>query len=203
MNEAKIRLSTEEAALITNAAIILTKNEIINKVYQLFGRLSEKQRQQLELLFIPNEVKKISPKIAKGENYKGLPWLMLDYPRLFAKENMLAIRTMFWWGNYLSTTLLLSGSFKKSIQENCIIYYERLCAEYFYICIEEHPWDHHFDEANYQAIAQLSQLQFQQLVLEKSFLKISAKLNLEEWDNAEDLLMKQYETLLRLINHSK
>ena len=51
-----------------------------------------------------------TPKIAKGENYLQLPYVLLDYPRCFDKENIFAIRTMFWWGNFFSITLHLSGS---------------------------------------------------------------------------------------------
>ena len=51
-----------------------------------------------------------SAKISKGENM-GLPWVMLDYPRLFGQEDVLAIRTMFWWGHCFSVTLHLKGRY--------------------------------------------------------------------------------------------
>ena len=41
MNPAKIRLSEHELQLIQNADLLLTKNKIIGKVYDLFGELSE------------------------------------------------------------------------------------------------------------------------------------------------------------------
>ena len=202
MNEAKIRLSIEEATLIKNAAIILTKNEIINKVYQLLGALSSLQRLASDKTLIPTEAKVLAPKIARGENYKGLPWLMLDYPRLFHKENTLAIRTMFWWGNYFSTTLLLSGVYKKMYEKTICQSYEMLNQKHFYICTNEHPWDHHFDDLNYVKTSQVDKKHFEQLVMEKSFLKLSAKTNLSDWDNATELLMRQYESILLMMQIS-
>jgi len=54
----------------------------------------------------------VSPKISRGENYLGLPYLVLDYPRLFRPDAVLAIRTFFWWGHFFSSTLQLSGGYK-------------------------------------------------------------------------------------------
>ena len=56
-----------------------------------------------------------SPKISKGENYRGLPYVMLDYPRLFGREEVLAIRTFFWWGHGFSVTLHLKGGYRERI----------------------------------------------------------------------------------------
>ena len=56
-----------------------------------------------------DQVWQISPKISKGEAYRGLPWLMLDYPRYFGKEGHLSIRVFFWWGNFIAIYLHSSG----------------------------------------------------------------------------------------------
>ncbi|MBS1654980.1 MAG: hypothetical protein JSU05_09055, partial [Bacteroidetes bacterium] len=79
MNEAKIRLSAHELELIQNAEWILTKNTILEKVKLLFEQLQEPFLQELKkLTTLPEEVAAPSPKISKGENYKGLPYLVLD-----------------------------------------------------------------------------------------------------------------------------
>src|SRR5687767_11488510 len=114
MNETKIQFSNSEAEMMYNAEIILTKNRILEKVRLLFESLQEefvgfssRQPNQQALFDIP-------PKISKGENYEGLPYLILDYPRFFKPDNIFAVRTMFWWGNFFSTTLHLSGLQKAS-----------------------------------------------------------------------------------------
>ena len=108
MDTPKIRLSKEEEALINRTDWILTKNHILQKVKQLFSNLQSRQHLILQgMLSLQPEIVNSSPKISKGENYKGLPWLVLDYPRLFEKESFFAIRTLFWWGNFFSTTLHL------------------------------------------------------------------------------------------------
>src|SRR5438105_15186190 len=122
MDRAKIRLSSKEMELVTNADWILTKNTIIEKTKILFGELQEVMTSTFNPV-AANDYTRVPPKISKGENYRGLPYLILDYPRLFEKENILAIRTMFWWGNFFSITLHLAGSYKKQHEEKCIQVY--------------------------------------------------------------------------------
>ena len=86
-----------------------------------------KQSQRLLLQLILHCRKKSlnsSPKISKGENYKGLPWLVLDYPRYFNKEDIFAIRTLFWWGNFFSITLHISGKYKMRYEKKIIDSFE-------------------------------------------------------------------------------
>ena len=98
MNPAKIRLSPNEMELVTNADWILTKNGIMRKAWHLLEGLQEYQKNLVSTYQkeLPSEALRIPAKISKGENYRGLPYLVLDYPRFFEKENAFAIRTMFW-----------------------------------------------------------------------------------------------------------
>src|SRR5688572_25425075 len=116
MSEAKIRLSAKEAELIGNAEIILTKNAILRKVNELLAVLQQEQRNLImaSAATLPIGVVRSSPKISRGENYKGLPYQVLDHPRVFEQENIAAVRTMFLWGNFFSVTLHLSGNYKKN-----------------------------------------------------------------------------------------
>src|SRR3989337_3789488 len=128
MDTAKIRLSPEEAALVIRADWILTKNSIIQKTKQLLASLQTEQQHLLlsSSSLFPEEIINSSPKISKGENYKGLPYLVLDYPRYFNKEDAFAIRILFWWGNFFSGTLHLSGIYKKKYEEKIIRSFESL-----------------------------------------------------------------------------
>jgi hypothetical protein len=136
-----------------------------------------------------------SPKISKGENYKGLPYLILDYPRLFEHENLpdrqagiFAIRTMFWWGNFFSVTLHLSGVYKKEMEEKLIASYNNIKEKNYYCCKNEDPWEHHFEEGNYVPVIEMNKNDFEKIVCEKSFVKLAKKISLQNWDDAESLL---------------
>ncbi len=87
MNDAKIQLSEDELCMALNEELILTKNRIIQKAYQLFGLLAENYRQYSgDIFFFLPAIQQ--PKIARGENYNGLPYVMLDYPRHFTHADI-------------------------------------------------------------------------------------------------------------------
>ncbi len=139
MNAAKIRLSQKEMELVINAELILTKNGILQKVKGLLAGLQVQQQHYLQSYYrkFAEEIDRSSPKISKGENYNGLPYLILDFPRVFNSSAIFAIRTMFWWGNFFSITLHLSGDYKNYYEERIIAALESLQEKGIYCCINE------------------------------------------------------------------
>lgn len=198
MNPTKIRLSAKEAELISNSEIILTKNSIAAKVNQLLGQLASKQ-QAIAGRLLKTEFLQAAPKIAKGENYEGLPWQLLDFPRVFGKEDILAIRTMFWWGNFFSTTLHLAGTHHKNAIDNLINAYLQLSNENYFICINTNPWEHHLEQSNYKLIQQTNLQEYKQIISQNNFVKIAAAIPVTNWDKAEQLLLQQFELLIKII----
>ena len=81
----KIQLSAVEMDLVNNTGWIIAKHDIIKKVYVLFGDLTELMRWELEKTdnILPEKVNAKNAKISRGENYKLLPYVMLDYPAVF------------------------------------------------------------------------------------------------------------------------
>ncbi|RYG35601.1 MAG: hypothetical protein EOO01_31385, partial [Chitinophagaceae bacterium] len=104
MNSSKLQLSAEELTMVQDSHWLLTKNSIMQKANVLFGECAAWLQANFPSQPSDHAVLFNSPKIARGENYEGLPYVMLDYPRLFGKENIFAFRTMFWWGNFISVT---------------------------------------------------------------------------------------------------
>ena len=192
----KVSLSAFEQQLVTDANWILTKNRIIEKVYCLFGNLSEHFKEELFLQKLPSEIVAASPKIARGENYEGLPYVMLDYPRCFGKDDTFAIRTFFWWGNFFSITLHLKGKYlnqyAEAIQQNI----NNQNGEDLWINVKDEEWQHHFRGDNMMRITTQ-----QQNISDKKILKLAVQCKLEEWDNAETKLNASFRQLLKLLQH--
>ena len=201
MDSTKIRLSPEEAALVTRADWILTKNNILQKIKQLLATIQTEQQHIIESYspFFSEEILNTSPKISKGENYKGLPWLVLDYPRYFNKENAFAIRTFFWWGNFFSCTLHLSGNYKKKYQEKIIRSFDSLKTKDFSICINDDQWKHHFETTNYLPLQYVTAFGFEETISKRPFIKLSKKIPLEEWNEAENKLLEIFSQLINPI----
>lgn len=201
MSEAKIRLSQNELELINNAGFILTKNAALKKINQLLAGLQFKQKQHIEFCSsrLPEKVFQSNPKISKGENYQGLPYLILDYPKCFEQENIFVIRTMFWWGNFFSITLHLSGSYKKEAEEKLIASYSALKEKQFFFCINNNQWEHHFESSNYILLTELNNADFENAILDKDFIKLANKFPLQQWDEAEQILLDCFKEIMEIL----
>ncbi len=199
MSTAKIQLSKHELELVSNADLILTKNAIIKKLTLMLEELQKQQQQIIQRYNFPGEVLSIPYKISRGENYKGLPWLVLDHPRWFLQENIFAIRTLFWWGNYFSTTLHLAGEHKKQHGEKIYSAKQILADAGFYICISDDPWQHHFETDYFKPISELSG---DELLKQgsKEFVKIAKKVPLNNIETALTELERDYEMIVGILS---
>lgn len=197
---AKIQLSTEEAELVNNTKWILTKHIITKKVFQLFGDLNailKRETESYKYLF-PDNIKDQNGKITKGENYQLLPYVILDFPSFFSKNRIFAIRTMFWWGNFFSITLHLSGEHKKNYIRNIEEVFLFLQKNNFFICVNENEWHHHFEEDNYIPVSSLNMHQFKK-INEKDFFKVSKKIPVTEWKKADEFLLNSFKEIIDLL----
>jgi hypothetical protein len=204
IEETKITLSVKEQELVTNTDWILTKHAIIQKAVALFGALIEPMQQVItkEKDTLPQEVNSNYPKISKGENYQELPYVMLDYPRCFDKEDTLAIRTFFWWGNFFSVSLQLSGKHKINAEAVLLNNFSLLCEAGYAICISTDPWQHHFETDNYVAIKDYTQDGFSKILYSKDFIKIAKSLPVRHWNEAPLFIEQTFKELIVLLKRS-
>lgn len=138
-------------------------------------------------------------KISKGENYNGLPYLVLDFPSVFDKENILSFRTMFWWGNFFSVTLHLQGIYKDTYSSIIIENLLNIDSNGLYICCNETPWHYHYDNGNYISVNNLSKEEIISLINNKPFTKLSFKLDLENYKGFKPFAIQSFEQLMLLL----
>ena len=199
MNTAKIDFSAQELRLMADTNFLLTKRQITQKMYEAFAELIKCYSalpEHINLKF-PEDIDYVTGKISKGENYLGLPYIMLDFPRLFDNESIFAFRTMFWWGNFFSFTLLLQGKcfdkYKASVSKNKNLLHDQSA----YICINGSQWHHHFETDNYIKIEELKMP-----VSKLPFFKISRKLDLHNIDTLEKFGTDTYRLFLSVLKNS-
>lgn len=195
MQGSKITLSPAERELFSNAEVILTKNSILQKTAHLLQTLQEQLYDEAPLFVKQTS----SPKISRGENYLGLPYMVLDYPRIANGENIFFIRSFFWWGNFYSSTLQLAGMFKEEHRQKLINSYKQLAEQNYFIGIKTNPWLHHFEADNYKAVQSLSKEAFALLLEEMPHTKIAARWPLKEWDSAATNLIKSWKLLVEIL----
>ena len=198
--QTKIQLLPFEIELLSDGSIILTKNAILQKLKIFLEEFQLKQKAIIEknISLFPAEVLKTSPKVSRGENYKGLPWLVLDYPRHFEFGNIFAIRTMFWWGNFFSITLHLSGKYKEAYQHKITVNLPAARQDLF-ICIHENQWQHHFEAGNYIPVKQMPHESLMDMVYKKQFIKLAIKFPLQPWAALPALLENAFVEMIELL----
>lgn len=199
MPDTNLRLSEEERRLLMNREFILTKQRVLGKAEQLLGAVSTVFREVVRVEGMDQlAVFQISPKIAKGENYKQYPWLMLDYPRLFTSSDVCAIRCFFWWGHYGSITLQLSGYYLEKYKTALYAFVQTQQAD-------EHGWlwymgndlwEHEIREDVY---IPLSEALIRDGWNERGFIKLTKKIPLEQWDSLDIFWTDQFRSLLSIL----
>jgi hypothetical protein len=200
-----VELSKAELMLVCDEQIILTKNDIINKVCRLFGALNDHftTKPKDVVPVFPLEALKWSPKIYRGEQYRGLPYVMLDYPRYFVKDDAFAIRCLFWWGNFFSITLHLAGRFALVYGPTILNIIDKTESSPWYVCINKDPWQHHFETDNYLPLKEDALIYFNEKTIEeKAFFKIAKKIPLQNWDEAYNFFVSSYNETLDMLAYT-
>lgn len=196
-----MHLNPDEEKVFFDVDFLRRKRAISEKV---FDSLTEYQRNVIQLLTtLPREhhisaFTNKNAKISRGENYGGLPYFMLDYPREFNIQNTFAIRTMVYWGNFYSFTLQTSG-------ENQIFFSNKFLAKVtefndYYCCVGDTPWGYHYHQDNYQLISSLEQQKISELLYNKSFFKLSIYYPLTEYRNLHKNGLLFYKKIISLLD---
>jgi hypothetical protein len=196
MNHANVHLSADELTAAASAQLILTKNNVITKAQQLLGQVSHEVQQAVVAGRLHFPVPVNNPKIAKGEQYKGLPWVMLDSPRQFSQHNVFAVRCMFWWAHPFTCCLHLAGTYKQQM-EGRLLNRLALLQQQWLIYRGSDAWQHEIN-GHWLPAASLTARQLEQLMASQTFLKIARQWPLKEWQGAAGFFTGCYEQLAAL-----
>jgi hypothetical protein len=164
--------SPAELSLLQDAEVLLLKRQALEKVEATLSSLIPFYQQEAAGLFTRYpELATQPPKLSRGENYRGLPYRVLDFPRYAAGEDLFLFRSMFWWGHFFSFTLHVQGRYWEKMKG-------ALAQAGFpagvFVCIDDTPWEYHYGPDNYLPLDEAER----DTVLAKPFLKLSLALPL-------------------------
>lgn len=196
MEATKIQFSGAEIELLSNAEIILTKNNALTKMRLLLEAVHQSQTGlAAQWQLTAPDLFKTPGKISRGENYLGLPYLVLDYPRNFGVTGIFALRSFFWWGRFFSVTLHLSGSFvnyRSALEKQYGLLKQSGC----YLGVNPDPWQHHFEPHNYQPVSGMTEAFYETHLYSLPHTKIAAKWPLDEWPFAATKFLNNWRLFL-------
>jgi len=170
--------SKPEIELMTDGELLLTKRKIMSKVADRFAALEGSFRQVVESrtdIEWPDDALTKAGKISRGENHKGLPYVVLDYPRLLTAGNTVHVRLLFWWGHYFGLSLHLAGHFWQTKKVGILKKLAALEAENIRFQTEGSPWENDVFSQDFREIRDLKNLQ-SGLADKAAFLRVVAYL---------------------------
>lgn len=173
-------LTDHELSILQDTDFLLTKTRALNKVEELLldtRSALEAVVSEFGFAFPPGAVL-AGGKISRGDNYRGLPYRVLDQPALLTNDNIFAFRTMFWWGHFFSITLHLQGDSLERFRQGLAGRIGQLAEKELYIGVGDTPWEYHYGRDNYVPVEPLHREHLEK----SSFLKLSRKIELVEWE---------------------
>ena len=165
--------------LLTDETVYQARKDAQASVLDLLGLCADKlKKNAAEMSWIPSEGRDSLPKISRGDNYKGSPWIVLDYPRIFEKDAVFAFRTMAWFGHAVHCTFHMSGRFLNDYRDNIMQNLHLLHESNIMICSHQDAWLHHISSDAFVAINQLSP----DVLKVMKFIKPGAVIPFNEWE---------------------
>jgi hypothetical protein len=124
---------------------------------------------------------------------------MLDHPRFFHAEHVLAMRSFFWWGHFFSVTLHLKGKYVDLYRRTLVAHSGMLAAGGYRISVSEDEWQHDLDSEEYVPLAGMTSDELEKLLVSHPFVKIGKRFSLYDWAEMPVLLRRSQQELGKLI----
>ena len=168
------RFQEDERQLISDRGFFERKLAITEKVRDIYsdlrGRLKEVLRPQAYLA--PPGVDYTQGKLSGGEHHFDLPYIFLDFPRLFSRNATFAYRSIFWWGHHFLFTLILTGDFLPDYWERFLLGMDRLLGRGDFLATSLDPWEWRGGEENVQPIHAMNRARVAEVAGQHPFLKL-------------------------------
>ena len=197
-------LTEREIEILHDTEFLKLKISVLRKFWNLLDDTRYKLLEDIKTYNYPfperTDVK--TGKISRGEFYKQLPYMVLDFPKLMKQDSILAIRTMFWWGNFFSCTMHLQGFALENYRKVILNHIEKIKSQNFYVCVNSTPWEYHFGEDNYQYTPDLNDDTLRNIVEKGDFIKLSKKISLRQWPEVPDFTISTFHQFMEILNLS-
>ncbi|NVK86212.1 MAG: hypothetical protein HWE21_17935 [Cytophagia bacterium] len=86
---------------------------------------------------LPGEVSRVARKINKGNNYKGFPYQVFDFPSILQEKDIFSFRVIVWYGNLFSVNLIISDKFIPLFENRL----DQFCKRETYLLKSQKVWE--------------------------------------------------------------
>lgn len=194
-----MKLTQEEHKVLNDTHFLKVKHQLSEKVIKYLSHIERALHEEVTLhkksFPFPKGTFLKGGKISKGDQYKLLPYFILDYPRLFTQKEIFAYRSMLWWGHHFSCTLQLSGPVLEKNKE--VLIDNIFLDKDIYFCVNNQPWEYHYGNDNYLQIKDLTKKDLINQINRNGFIKVNDCLPLEEWEAYKSFTLKTFARFLQ------
>ncbi len=110
--------------------------------------------------------------IVRGENHKGFPFISLDMPQMFSKTHMFTYRTLFWWGHYLISSLMLKQPDLSPVINNLVKLKEYPEWGNIQLSIASSPWEWENNTEYYCPVSETSEILIRKSIESVQYIKL-------------------------------
>ncbi|WMJ74018.1 hypothetical protein RCC89_12715 [Cytophagaceae bacterium ABcell3] len=195
-----MNFSQYEFSVLKNTDFLITKRSILQKVTGAFDALSSQLSHHLakSSVVLPANTR-LTPKISKGENYRGLPYIVLDFPSLFSKDSLFMFRVIFLWGYAFSIEMLVSGDMLKEKADLLLEHAPKIRETLPFICISKTPWEYYYDDTIFKPCSELDKEAFRHIIENRDFVKLGARFPLEDYTVLDKEVRTRFSSLMSII----
>ncbi len=138
-----VYFTPEEKSLIQDTRFFETKTIVTQKVKTFLHQLQPALIQEVDLksLLAPEGFDSKVFQYVKGEHLLDFPYLYLDFPKYFKKEEKFTFRTLFWWGHFFAFSWILEGLHLNQYKDNLLTHYDVLADRGLFILRTSTPWE--------------------------------------------------------------
>jgi hypothetical protein len=192
-------ISPSELSILEDRQFLLTKRNIDSKVT---GLLLVAQKALISHITardfrLPDEVSTHPRKIARGENYNGLPYWVSDHPTCMEKTDIWSYRTVVWWGQQISHSLILKGKFKSKTR----LLFETKPTEKTFYSICSDPWKLEINKETSLSLQRSNELRIKQHQVNADFIKLTQLRQLREINQLPLESVRSFDALMKSINY--
>jgi hypothetical protein len=196
MRKSTNKLTKHELDFASSIEYPLIKHEVMSKM----GLLMAETGQQLSHTFRENQLIDLAHhKITRGERYKQMPYIVLDYPQIKGPDFNIVLRTMFWWGHYFTCSLIVKTSLLDLEKTGKNIRKLKKTK----ILVGSNLWEQELEMDDYRKTSDLSKKQTIKLLEAANYLKLSRKISLRHYTSLTEHATEIYSELAKALSIKK
>lgn len=178
-------LSPEQKAFLENKESFILKGEVDLKVNELLNAFQLKVSSLLEenMYKLPGKLGKNPFKVNKGNNHKGFPFQVIDFPSSLGQSHIFSFRSVVWYANSFTFNLILKGEPKTVFYPS--LHY--LLNKGYKLTWDENIWESEESTESILPLKSSHRDNLEHIWKEKEAIKIFKSFSLNQFDDFERL----------------